>query len=71
MGGLTLVRVNLERRAGPFSLRFWGLLVNFAANGLLLYGAVGYVADGTRLPLLVVGIAATLACVTLLSAPSE
>ena len=61
--------MNLERRVGPASLRLWGLLVNFAANGLVLYGAIGYVSDGSRVPELLIGTAVTLTCIVVLSAP--
>lgn len=62
---------NLERRLGPFPLRIWGLTVNFVANGLMLYGAAGYLSDGSRLPLLGLGSFITIACLVLLSKPSK
>lgn len=62
---------NLEHQLGPFPLRVWGLIVNFAANGVMLYGAAGYLADGSRLPLLGLGGAVTISCLVLLSKPSR
>ena len=43
----------------------------FAANALLLYGAVGYIADGSRLPLLVVAGLTTLVAIFVLSTPAR
>jgi len=63
--------MNLETRFGPATLRVWGLLVNFAANAVLLYGAAGYVSDGSRLPALLIGGAVTIACILTLSSPSR
>lgn len=63
--------MNLERRVGPASLRLWGLVANFFANALLLYGAVGYVSDGSRVVELALGAVATLTLIILLSAPSR
>lgn len=52
-------------------LRIAGLIANFAANGVLLYGAAGYVADGSRLFALLGGGALTLLCIALLSRPNQ
>jgi hypothetical protein len=52
-------------------LRVLLLIANFAANAVLLYGAAGYVADGSRLFLVFVGGATTLLCIVLLSRPTE
>ena len=41
--------IDLETRLGPATLRVWGLIANFTGNAALLYGAIGYVADGSRL----------------------
>ncbi len=61
--------MNLERRLGPASLRLWGLILNFLANVLLLYGAVGFVSDGSRGLALGVGLVVTVACIGVLSTP--
>lgn len=61
--------MNLEHRLGPASLRLWGLILNFLANALLLYGAVGLFNDGSRGLALGVGLVVTLACIVVLSAP--
>jgi hypothetical protein len=51
------------------TLRVVGLTVNFVANAVLLYGAAGYLGDGSRLPTLLIGGVVTVACVLLLSLP--
>jgi hypothetical protein len=51
------------------TLRVVGLIVNFVANAVLLYGAAGYLGDGSRFPLLVTGGIVTLACILLLAVP--
>ena len=63
------MRMDLEKRLGPWSLRVWGLIVNLAANTLALYGAAGVVRDGSRIPLLILGCVITLACVCILAVP--
>ena len=63
--------MDLETRLGPATLRVWGLIANFAGNAALLYGAIGYVVDGSRLPWLLVGGAVTLVSVLSLSSPSR
>lgn len=49
--------------------RVVGLCVNFVANAVLLYGAAGYLGDGSRFAILVAGGVATLACILLLAVP--
>ena len=63
--------MDLETRLGPATLRVWGLIANFAGNASLLYGAIGYVVDGSRLSWLLVGGAVTLVSVLSLSSPSR
>ena len=52
------------------ALRVLGLIINFGANALLLYGAVGYLRDGSDLGLLVSGVVLTVACILALARPS-
>ena len=59
--------MDLETRLGPATLR----VANFAGNASLLYGAIGYVVDGSRLSWLLVGGAVTLVSVLSLSSPSR
>ena len=63
--------IDLDRRYGPWSGRVWGLIVNLAANALALYGLVGYLRDGSRLPHLAIGLVVTVACILLLARPSR
>ncbi len=63
--------IDLETRLGPATLRVWGLIANFAGNAALLYGAIGYFSDGSRLSWLLVGGAVTLVSVLSLSSPSR
>ena len=62
--------IDLEKRTGPWSLRVWGLIGNFIANAVALYGAAGVLRDGSRWPLLVVGLLVTLGCVLVLAVPT-
>ncbi len=61
--------IDLGRRLGPATLQVWGLVANFVGNTALLYGAIGYVVDGSRLSWLLVGGAVTLLSVLSLSSP--
>lgn len=60
----------LDRRYGPFSGRVWGLIVNFLANASALYGALGYLRDGSRFGYLSLGLIVTVGCILTLSVPS-
>jgi hypothetical protein len=63
--------IALDRRYGPWTLRVWGLIVNLAVNALALYGLVGFLRDGSHLVHLIVGSAATVACILVLAMPSR
>ena len=63
--------INLERKSGPWTLRVWGLILNFFGNALLVYGALGVVRDGSRLPLLIAGGILTLTCILVLAIPDR
>lgn len=63
--------IDLNRRLGPFSLRVWGLILNFIGNALAVYGAIGVFRDGNRMALLVIGIALTLICILILAKPNN
>ena len=62
--------IDLERRFGPWSIRVWGLILNFIGNALAIYGAVGVMQNGSRRPFLVTGLALTVLCILLLAKPS-
>jgi len=63
--------IDLDRRLGLWPLRVWGLILNFVGNALAIYGAIGFIRDGSRLPLLVIGGGITVACLLLLAKPSD
>ena len=63
--------IDIDRRYGVFSGRVWGLILNLVANAVALYGLAGFLRDGTRVVLLTVGVACTLACVAILARPSH
>lgn len=60
----------LERKAGPFRLRVWGLIVNFLANLAALYGLTQYLGSGNGLAFLAPGALITLAMIIVLSKPA-
>jgi hypothetical protein len=62
--------IDLEKRFGPWGLRVWGLILNFVGNALALYGAAGVLRDGSRWPLLVLGLGITVLCVAVLAIPA-
>lgn len=63
--------LNIDKKIGPWPMRVWGLVLNFIANAVAIYGAVGYIQNGSRLPLLIFGIVVTLICILALAKPSE
>ena len=63
--------INLDKKIGPWPLRVWGLVLNFAGNAVAIYGALGFIRDGSRLPLLIFGIVITLTCILVLAKPSD
>ena len=63
--------INLDRRIGPWPLRVWGLVLNFVGNAVAIYGAIGFIRDRSRLPLLIFGVVITLTCILVLAKPSE
>ncbi len=69
-GLVVLMKLDLERRLGPASLRVWLLVMNFGGNAVLLYGAVGLVENGSRLGWLGLGAIVTLGCISALALPS-
>ncbi len=62
--------IDLERRAGPLSLRVWGLILNFVGNTMALYGTAGVLRDGNGWPVLAIGLLVTVTCVLVLAIPS-
>jgi hypothetical protein len=50
--------------------RVYGLVLNFLANGVLLYGAATYLDDGSNLYLLLGGALTTAGCILWLARPT-
>jgi hypothetical protein len=63
--------ISLDKKIGPWPLRVWGLVSNFIGNAVAIYGAIGFIRNGSRLPLLIIGVAITLTCILVLAKPSE
>lgn len=63
--------IKLDRRIGPWPLRVWGLVLNFFGNALAIYGAIGVIREGSRWPLLVVGLVLTISCLLILAKPGD
>ncbi|RKY88905.1 hypothetical protein DRQ09_02200 [candidate division KSB1 bacterium] len=61
--------INLNRKIGFFSLRVWGLILNFIGNALAIYGAIGFISDGSRFPVLIIGLVLTVSCIVILAKP--
>ena len=62
--------IDFERQIGPWSVRVWGLILNFMGNALALYGAAGVLRNGSRWPILVIGLLLTVGCVLILAIPT-
>ena len=63
--------IDLEGRLGPLSVRAWGLILNFIGNALAVYGAIGFIQDGSRLLILIIGAGLTIVCLLVLAKPSK
>ena len=63
--------MDLDKKLGPWTLRVWGLILNFFANALAVYGAIGVIHDGNRWLWLLLGGSLTLLCILVLAKPSE
>jgi len=63
--------IDLDGRIGPLPVRAWGLILNFFGNALAVYGGIGLIQDGSRLPILIIGVALTVVCLLVLAKPSK
>lgn len=61
----------LERRIGPWSGRVWGLALNLVANAVALWGVSSVMRTGSGWSWIVVGGAATVACIAVLARPAR
>jgi hypothetical protein len=63
--------INLGNKIGCWPLRVWGLVLNFVGNAIAIYGAMGFIRDGSRMVLMITGLVITLTCILVLAKPSE
>lgn len=63
--------IELDGGLGSLPVRAWGLILNFIGNALAVYGAIGFMQDGSRLPILVIGVGLTVICLLVLAKPSR
>ena len=63
--------MDMDKKIGPWSLRVWGLVLNFVGKALAIYGAIGVLHGGTRWPWLLLGGSLTLLCILVLARPSR
>lgn len=63
--------IKLDKKIGPLTIRVWGLVLNFIGNAVAIYGAIGFIRNGSRLPLMILGIVITLTCILVLAKPTE
>ena len=61
--------IDLEQKLGPMRLRAWGLLVNLAANVVLLYGLAQVIAGRGGWGWLAAGAVVTVICILTLAQP--
>ena len=63
--------MTLETKIGPFRLRAWGLLANFVANALALFGLAEAVNGANGHPALFTGCLVSFAMLVILSSPAK
>jgi hypothetical protein len=63
--------MDLDRKAGPLTIRAWGLVLNFACNAVLLLGLSRVVRSAGGEALLALGGVGTLVCLAVLARPSR
>ena len=63
--------LDLEKMIGPFSLRVWGLILNFIGNALMLYGAAQYIKGVSSPLIMIIGIVITVVCILVLAKPQK
>jgi len=61
----------LDRPLGPMRIRAWGLVLNFLANALALYGLALFLGDGSGVVPLVSGLSLTAGLLLILAVPSR
>ena len=63
--------IDLERRAGPLTLRAWGLVINFGFNATALWGLSHAVRGAGGTVPLAIGVLGTVVCLAVLAKPSD
>lgn len=61
----------LDKKIGPFSGRFWGLVVNFFANAIAIHGAIGYMLHNNSPVEMYIGITASVLVCLVVAIPSK
>jgi len=61
----------LDRPLGPLRVRGWGLLGNFIANAVALYGLASYLQSGTGVVSMVLGGGLTVLFLLVLATPAR
>ena len=70
VGALGVVEmIDLEQKFGPMRLRAWGLVVNFVANMMALYGLSAVLAGRGGMFWLYGGFIGTVVCLAILARP--
>ncbi len=63
--------INLEKKIGPLKLRAWGLIINFIANAVALYGLAIYFNESGSAFTMILGISLTVITILVVSIPSQ
>jgi len=63
--------MDLDKKYGIFTLRIWGLVLNFIANFLAMYGTAKYFKDEMGPALMILGLVLTVLCIGILSKPQQ
>ena len=63
--------IDLERKFGPMRLRAWGLVINFVANVIALYGLSLVLGGRDGWFWLLTGIIGTVLCIAVLALPDR
>ncbi|MGY8986344.1 MAG: hypothetical protein ACKVIX_06905 [Sphingomonadales bacterium] len=61
--------LNLEKKYGPLTLRAWGLVANFGANALVLYGVANLLKSNGGMAPFILGTILTIALILILAKP--
>jgi hypothetical protein len=62
---------DFTKKIGPLSLRAWGLVANFGANALALYGLTNILKDNGGWTSLIIGVGLTVFLILFLAQPNR